>query len=320
MRRSLLLLAAALATAPIADAATLKPYGTLAGPVVRLSDLWDGITADKPLGPGPEPGGRITVPAAQLAAIARQFGVEWEPNSTADRVILERPGRALTRDDIKPALQSALLGAGATTGADIEISGFTAPLMPQDTKLDVTVSQLELDKLSGRFSALIDVATPDAPNAQLRVTGRAMEMTDVPVARHRILPGDVVAAADLDWAHIPRAFAQGAVARVPADAVGLSARQTIAADQPIQLAELGRPVVVQKGDNMTLTLDSPGLSLTARGVATEPGGLGEHIRVLNEYARVTVEATITGPGQARVVPGTARPANRFTPSRFTSAR
>ena len=55
-------------------AATLKPFGQLAEPVVRLSDLFDGVgAADRVIGPAPQPGGRITVEAPQLAAIARQF-------------------------------------------------------------------------------------------------------------------------------------------------------------------------------------------------------------------------------------------------------
>ena len=287
----------------------------MSGPTVHLSDLWDGVSENKPLGPAPGPGGRITVQAPQLAAIARQFGVDWRPSTTGDRVILERLGRALTRDDVKPVLQAALLGAGAAPDAELEIGAFTGPLLPQDTPLDITVAQIDLDKISGRFAAQLDIATGDAASTQLRITGRMQEMTDLPVARRRILPGDVVSAADLDWLHLPRSLARGELVHVPADAIGLSARHTIAPNQPIRIAELGRPVLVQKGDKMTLSLESPGLSLTARGTATEPGGKGERIRVLNEYARTIVEAEITGPGQARVVPGTARPANRYVADR-----
>lgn len=314
MRRLLLLLTVCTA-AHVTSAATLKPYNTLSGPLVHLSDLWDGVETDKPLGPAPEPGGRITVPAAQLAAIARQFGVDWRPNSSGDRVILERLGRALTRDDIKPALQSALVDAGAPPDADLEISGFTAPLLPQSAHLDIAVGQIDLDKTSGRFSAQLDIATGDVANTQLRVTGRVQEMIDVPVARHRIMPGDVVSAGDLEWLHLPRTLARGEIVHVPTDAIGLSAKQTIAPNQPIRTAELGHPILVQKGDKMTLSLDSPGLSLTARATANEPGGLGERIRVTNEYNRMIVDAEITGPGQARVVAGTARPANRFVADR-----
>jgi len=306
-----LLLATSLISPIAAKAATLRPYTKVSGAVVRLSDLWDGVQADTDLGPAPEPGGRITVPAAQLAAIARQFGVDWRPNSAGDRAILERLGRALTRDDITPAIRNALTAAAASPDAEIELGAYTAPLFPQDAKLGVAVTQIDLDKLSGRFSALLDITAADAPNTQFCITGRIREMIDVPVVRRRIMPGDVVTAADLDWAHLPKGVSRGDIVHVPADAIGLSAKQSIAPNQPIPLADLGRPIIVQKGNEMTLTLESPGLSLNARGVATEPGGLGEHIRILNEYAHTTVEAVITGPGQARVVPGTARPANRF---------
>ena len=61
--------------------ATLRTMTTLHASVVRLSDLFDeaGANADRVLGPGPGAGGRIVVEAAQLGAIARQFGVDWRP-------------------------------------------------------------------------------------------------------------------------------------------------------------------------------------------------------------------------------------------------
>ncbi|MBC7801400.1 MAG: flagella basal body P-ring formation protein FlgA, partial [Gemmatimonadaceae bacterium] len=77
-----------------ASAATLRPFTTLTGPVVTLADLFDGA-GDRALGPSPAPGARITVEARQLDAIARQFGVDWRSTGAGDRVVLDRPGRAL---------------------------------------------------------------------------------------------------------------------------------------------------------------------------------------------------------------------------------
>lgn len=299
----------------IADAATLKPFSTLTHSVVRLSDIWDGVGNDVALGPAPAPGGRITVSAAQLAAIARQFAVDWRPGTSGDRVILERPGRALTRDDVRPPLWTALLGAGASTDSELDMAAFTAAPVPAEAKLDVTVQQLDLDQVSGRFSALIDVQADDAPVTQLRITGRIQAMVDLPVPRRRLMPGDVVAGGDLEWSRQRVGVARGDVVRVPADAVGLAAKHAIAPGQPIATADLGRPMVVQKGESMILTLESGGLALSARGLAVEPGGVGDRIRVLNDYSKMTVEGEITGPGQARVVPNTARRSDRFVTAR-----
>ncbi len=315
MRPAALLLASCLIASAAAEAATLKPFATLPGSVVRLSDIWDGVENDKPLGPAPAPGGRITVPAPQLAAIARQFGVDWRPASSGDRAILERPGRTLTRDDIKPPIFEALTGAGASPDAELEIGAFTAPPLPADAKPQFTVQQLDLDRLSGRFSATLDVNADGAPSMAVRVTGRLQEMVDLPVARRRMMPGEVIAAADLDWSRMHSGLVRGEFVRVPAQAIGLALKHAISADQPIPSADLGRPEIIRKGENMTLSLENPGLALTAQGVATEPGGVGDHIRVLNAFSRVTLEAEITGPGQGRIIPGTTRPATNFAAAR-----
>jgi flagella basal body P-ring formation protein FlgA len=90
-----------------AEAATLRPMTTLHAPVVLLSDLFDdaGANAKRVLGPGPGAGGRIVVEAAQLGAIARQFGVDWRSASSADRAVLDRPGRPLRRNEVVDAVR-----------------------------------------------------------------------------------------------------------------------------------------------------------------------------------------------------------------------
>ena len=91
-------------------------------------------------------------------------------------------------------------GRGCVRDADLELGAFTAAPLPADAKPQVTVTQLDLDQVSGRFSAMLEVAADDVPSTQLRVTGRVQEMIDLPVARRRIMPGEVIATEDLEWA------------------------------------------------------------------------------------------------------------------------
>jgi len=117
-----------------ATAATLKPMATLQRPDVLLSDLFDdaGPLAARVLGPAPAPGGRITVAAPQLAAIARQFGVDWHPSSSTDRAVLERPGRLLAREALLEPLRAALRGAGAPVDFELNLPEFATPMVPQE--------------------------------------------------------------------------------------------------------------------------------------------------------------------------------------------
>src|SRR3954463_9060379 len=117
--RSLYFILAFCLTAP-ACAASLRTVTTLQGPQVFLRDLFQdaGVNADRVLGPGPGPGGRIIVEARQLKAIAKQYGVEWEPISSADRALLEWPGRPLRREEVMTVLRAALITRGATPDCD----------------------------------------------------------------------------------------------------------------------------------------------------------------------------------------------------------
>ena len=287
-----------------ATAATLRPFTTLSGPVVTLADLFDGA-GNRALGPSPAPGARITVEARQLEAIARQFGVEWRSSGAGDRVVLDRPGRALGQDDVMGPLRAALAAAGVPRDGELELPGFTAPMVGLGAVARADVAQLEYDGSSGRFTALIGVVADGAPAAQLRLSGRILEMVELPVPRRRMLPGDVIDAGDLEWVRMRAAQAKGDVVRAMREAVGQALRHAVQPGQPMLLADLGRPMVVQKGMPMLLALNSPGIQVTARGVVMEAAGIGERVHVLNPSTKVVVEAEVTGQGRARVLPGTA---------------
>src|SRR6202020_2395971 len=125
-----------------ADAATLRSVTTLHAAIVRLSDLFDeaGANADRVLGPGPGAGGRIVVEAAQLGAIAHQFGVDWRPASSGDRAVLDRPGRPLPREDALDAVRGALIEGGTSPDCDIELADFSPPLVPFESNPRPVVS------------------------------------------------------------------------------------------------------------------------------------------------------------------------------------
>jgi flagellar basal body P-ring formation protein FlgA len=298
MRLALLL--ACCAALP-ASAATLRPYTTLASGTVLLSDLFDGAEA-RSIGPGPAPGGRIVVEAPQLTAIARMFGVDWRPSSPGDRALLERPGRSLTKEDAMPALRAALLEAGAPSDSEIDLPGFTTPMVPAGAPPALDISATSFDAATGRFGALLTATLEGAPPIQVRLAGRVQEMVTLPVPRRPLLPGDVIGPADLQWQRMRITLARGELVRTAAQAEGQAVRRAVQPNQPIQLADLGRPLVVGKGAPLILSLDGPGIQMTAQGVAAEPGGVGDVIRVTNPYSRAVIEAEVTGPGRARVVP------------------
>ncbi len=304
--RMILPLLLSLVAAPPVSAATLRTMTSLSAPVVLVSDLFDeaGDTATRVLGPAPAPGQRIVVESAQLAAIARQFGVDWRPASSADRAILDRPGRLLPRDQLLDALTRALVRAGAPPSSDIELSGYEPPLVPLASDPRATVEQVAYQSGSGRFSADVLVSGEAMAPLRLRVSGEIDEVAVIPVPAHRLAAGSILRLEDLIPARVRVASLRGEVVRDPAQAEGMAIRRMASAGQPLALADLQRPDAVAKGARVMLELRSPGLTLAALGVALEAGALGSRVRVLNPVSRMVVEGEVTGAGHVAVAPDT----------------
>ena len=174
--------------------------------------------------------------------------------------------------------------------------------MPFESDPRPVVSDLDYDANAGRFSALLSVAGEAMEPIHMRVTGRVDDTVELPVATARLLAGSVLRAEDVHMARVHMTVIRGEVVHRPDDAIGMQVKRQIAAGQPLVLAELMRPSMVQKGAIVLMVLDSPGIALTAQGQAMEPGAIGERIRVLNPVSRAVVEAEVIGPDRVRVAP------------------
>ena len=93
-----------------------------------------------------------------------------------------------------------------------------------------------------------------------------------------------------------------------ATAVGMQARRQLRAGQALRVADLARPDLVQRDQNVTLIYESPGLYLTVRGKALEGGTEGDVVNVMNLQSKRTVSGTVTGRGQVSITVATPRPA------------
>ena len=281
-------------------AATLRGGTTLSDSLVRLSDLFDGVENDRAIGPSPEPGGRIIVESAQLGAIARQFDVDWRPSSTADRIVLERPGHPFPQAQTLAALRVALAVAGVSADADVEMPGYSPILVPVDAKAAAEVGQLDYNATTGQFTAVLSVTAAGMSPGHARLSGRVVDVVELPVATRRLMPGDIIGAADIQIARLHANAVRPDVAQAPAQAIGMAVRHPVGPGAPLLLADLARPQAVQKGATVEMQLRTPGISVSAQGVAMDGGAIGERVRVLNTASRAVVEAEVLSSGIVRV--------------------
>lgn len=86
----------------------------------------------------------------------------------------------------------------------------------------------------------------------------------------------------------------------PAEVVGQSARRSLRAGQVIGPASLAPPVLVRRGQRLTVLATAGGLSASVEAEALEDGRLGERIKLRNTSSRKPLEAKVTGPGQVQL--------------------
>lgn len=128
----------------------------------------------------------------------------------------------------------------------------------------------------------------------------ARSNVDVLTWTRNIAAGEIVQPQDLVW---------GKVALAPADAatdpdaiVGLAAKRTLRAGAAVAGRDVAAPQVIKANDVVTLVFEDGGVSLSLQAKALTGGGVGETISVQNVTSKKTVQAVVSGPGQAVVGP------------------
>ncbi len=296
----LILSAFILAAAPVARAARLRPYVTIGGSTVHLSDLFSGLDPgqDCTLGPAPSPGAQIVVGGAQLQAIADEFGVSWNTGQGAQSVVLSRPGENLSRDTVANAVLTALISLGMIPGSDLTLTGWTDTVVDPGSRLSVRTPVF--DPNSGRFSATLSLSFDERETSEILVTGTATAMAATIVAARPIMAGEILSGEDFVTVIRPRnQLSQDALGSI-ADAVGLISTRPVPKGEAIVRSTLRAPPLVVRGSVVMIRLTGAGLSLSAGGLAVDTGAFGDRVRVVNPSSKAVLVGTVSDRGTVTI--------------------
>jgi flagella basal body P-ring formation protein FlgA len=110
----------------------------------------------------------------------------------------------------------------------------------------------------------------------------------------------VLTAADLAVEERELAGLPGGVVGVIAEAVGKETRAALPAGAPVTLAAVASPLLVRRGDLVTVVVETPGMRLSAVGEALEPGAAGAEIRVRNRKSQQELAGQVVERGTVLV--------------------
>jgi flagella basal body P-ring formation protein FlgA len=298
-------LAFACLAAPAMAAPGLRSAATVEGPVIRLGDLFAdaGPRAADVVAPSPPPGSRTIFDAVWLAATAQEHGLAWQPQSRFDQATIERASRTISLDAITHRLLEEIASREPIGNAEFQLDN-PAPrlVVAAEASESIAVEALTIDARTGRVSAFIAAPAGDPAAERQRVSGRLLRMVDLPVLARPIAPGETIAARDIETLRIraDRVTQDGVTdAR---EMIGKTPRHPLRPHEPLRLADIQVPVIVHKGDLVTILLETPTMRLTAQGKAVEDGGMGAAIRIANTKSNRVIDAMVIGPNLVTVTP------------------
>lgn len=295
--------ATAIAGSKAIEDATLRYDIMVQDNVIRLSDILEGSPRAEQIkvARAPRPGDTVALNPVAILRIAARNRIRWNTPAGLKRIIVRRSSNLVDSVLLHSEVEMALSDIAPGEDLDIQFNGRSAEIhVGIDQDPTVSVESIDYDRRSGRFTALVSAPAGDTNAERRRVTGRAWRMVEVPVLSERVRPGTEIEPQHVDWQRVRADRVRRQTITDIGELVGMAPKRSIAINRPVRHNDLKAPVMVSKGDTVTMVFRRGGMTLTASGRAVEDGGRNKIIRVINDRSRLTVEARVDAPGRVTV--------------------
>jgi flagella basal body P-ring formation protein FlgA len=274
-------------------------------------------TADAPGKPGGEAGGDVRQPMNRRAAILAGFNSD-RPTKAMDDSRAKELRQRLNRIVLKYLDAKT----GRVDAWKIECDVADQELAKLNVATSDPVCQGGSEPWTGRQRFLMSFATPDGQVQMPIFADVAPPAVPVVVAIRPIARGDVIKAADIEMRTVDsesKAMSQRAVAESVEKLIGMEARQSIQAGEIVFADQVQSPILVKRGDLITVTSQSGGIRVRTSARAMKDGAHGELVQVESLGSRQKYDARIVGPREAAVF-ALSRPEAPEQPQRVNTAR
>lgn len=298
------MITAMLLQTPRTMAAELRPSVTVDDHVIRLGDVVSeaGDAATVVIANAPPPGESDQIAINQIKQVADEFAIDLTVNVAGRSITVHRTGVAVTREALIDRLIQAFPKRSSSDRLDLRLYRNQERLfLPKGfDAANIDVVDLRYQERSRRFSAVISIPHGNGQMREITITGAAEAMVALPVLEKAVEPGEIISRADIGWIEIRRNRLGRNIVTASADLIGQSPRRRLRTGQPLRLTDIDTPVLVEKGSQITMIVQSGNMTLTATGKALEDGGAGDMIRILNNDTHRTVEGLVTDAGAVRI--------------------
>ena len=280
---------------------TVERTATVNAPVVRLGDVaaLEGAArafADVELGPAPDPG--VTRRLAGTAILRKLADAGFDGTSTRYHipatVVVSRAAQEIGAAELARAVEEHapdVLGAGERVrGVDVA-SAVRIPPGAYETRLtQVGPARGAARRLE--LAVVQDGATVATVPARLDVE----VFGPVVIARRQIARRDAIGADDVTVEERDVTALGATVLRDARDAIGKEAHVAIAPGMPLTTQAIASPVLVRRGDVVTVVVETGGMRLSMPADSLDTGAAGMRVRAVNRRSKQEIAGHVVDRG------------------------
>jgi flagella basal body P-ring formation protein FlgA len=160
----------------------------------------------------------------------------------------------------------------------------------------VMLSAFWMDRDTGQYLANAVLAD----STVTRISGLAIATMDIPVPLKQMMPGERIRQEDVGSVKLPLRRVGAFTLTDPADVVGMQVKRLLTQGRPIMRQSVMKPLVIGRGDRISIKYDDGLLSLSAPGRALDAGHKGQEIRIVNLVSNTTLSGVAVGKGIVEV--------------------
>jgi flagellar basal body P-ring formation protein FlgA len=215
-----------------------------------------------------------------------------------------KPFYQITAQDVGEAVAEQLVSQGLESKAEATLSpGSPSVLYSSDHAIKISLHALQVDPKSKRWQAQVYFLNNGQTESVRPVAGTYTRLIEVPVVGRQLTRMDVIEEKDISFKVIPERLLRKDTILDPKQLVGLSPRNGITANRPINAVEITAPIVIKRGDLVEMVYHTPYIHIKATGLALEDGAKGSTIRIKNQKSQLAVSARVEGAGKVSVSNG-----------------
>ena len=254
-----------------------------------LPDDWKKVMGETGVGDGPAAGSDKYVDPGMLRNYLCQFIDSQGGDSShvqmrlPDRIVVSRQSVQVSQEEIEGIFRKFVMENAPWKPEDIVIQRISFSGLPSLPAGHMTyeVVPLQRERFIGNVSVSVNFIVNGEKVRTLGVTGKVDVYQNVYLASRALRQNDVVTPADLELQRINISEAPDRYITQPDQALNKRLMRNIGVHQPITLKDVDKPLILKRGDAVTIVYSQPGLHVTAKGTAKEDGAQGATIRIAN---------------------------------------